>query len=101
VLASGPRRGFRVSLALNAFGRVAHPGARSARPRSVSPLESVEWAAFRSHTSSSAVLSASTAQTIVIVGHYERDGEIKIGDTALDSPSERELARMERMKREG
>ena len=36
----------------------------------------------------------------LIVGHYERGGEIKIGDTALDSPSNRELARRERMKRE-
>jgi dihydrofolate reductase len=36
----------------------------------------------------------------LIVGHYERQGEIKIGDTMLDSPSERELARQERMKRE-
>ena len=37
----------------------------------------------------------------VIVGHYERDGEIKIGDAILDSSSARELARQERMKREG
>ena len=37
----------------------------------------------------------------LIIGHYERDGEIKIGDTALDSPSEREIARQQRMKREG
>jgi dihydrofolate reductase len=37
----------------------------------------------------------------LIVSHYEREGQIKIGDTALDSPSERELARRERMKREG
>ena len=36
----------------------------------------------------------------LIVGHYERDGEIRIGDTALDSPSDREVARRERMKRE-
>jgi hypothetical protein len=35
-----------------------------------------------------------------MIGHYERAGEIKIGDTALDSPSEREIARQERMKRE-
>jgi hypothetical protein len=35
-----------------------------------------------------------------MVGHYERDGEIKIGDTALESPSDREIARQERMKRE-
>lgn len=37
----------------------------------------------------------------LIVGHYEREGEIKIGNTMLDSPSEREIARQERMKREG
>src|ERR1051325_5068801 len=37
----------------------------------------------------------------VLIGHYERDGEIKIDDTALDSPSEREIARQKRMKREG
>ena len=37
----------------------------------------------------------------LIVGHYERAGEIRIGDTALDSPSDREVARQERMKREG
>jgi dihydrofolate reductase len=36
----------------------------------------------------------------LIVGHYERDGEIKIGDTTIDSPSEREIARRERIKRE-
>ena len=37
----------------------------------------------------------------LIIGHYEREGEIKIGDTALDSPSDREVARQKRMKREG
>jgi dihydrofolate reductase len=37
----------------------------------------------------------------LIVGHYAREGEIKIGDTAFDSPSDREVARRERMKREG
>jgi hypothetical protein len=36
-----------------------------------------------------------------LIGHYERPGEIKIGDTALDSPSDAERARQERMKREG
>jgi hypothetical protein len=33
-----------------------------------------------------------------MIGHYERDGEIKIGGTALDSPSKREIVRQERMK---
>jgi dihydrofolate reductase len=37
----------------------------------------------------------------LIVGHYEREGEVKIGDAGLDSPSDREVARRERMKREG
>src|SRR5438874_12404262 len=37
----------------------------------------------------------------LIVGHYEREGGIKIGDAKLDSPSKREIARQERMKREG
>jgi|ERR1022692_2080025 dihydrofolate reductase len=36
----------------------------------------------------------------LIVGHYERAGELKIGDVALGSPSKRELARQERLKRE-
>jgi len=40
------------------------------------------------------------SQNGLIVGHYEREGEIKIGDTTLESPSEREIARQERMKRE-
>src|SRR6476469_507815 len=37
----------------------------------------------------------------LIVGHYEREGEVRIDDTMLNSPSEREIARRERMKREG
>lgn len=37
----------------------------------------------------------------LIVGHYEREGEIKINDTTLGTPSERETRRRERMKREG
>lgn len=37
----------------------------------------------------------------LIVGHYEREGEIRIGDAALDAPSDREVARRARMKREG
>lgn len=39
--------------------------------------------------------------TGLVVGHYEREGEIKTADVALDSPSRRETARQERMKREG
>ena len=37
----------------------------------------------------------------VLIGHYERDGEIKIVDGAPGSPSKREIARQARMKREG
>jgi dihydrofolate reductase len=44
--------------------------------------------------------SSRVSSTGILIGHYERDGEIKIGDTALNSPSEREIARQERMKRE-
>src|SRR5213083_1457348 len=44
--------------------------------------------------------SSRVAPTGLIIGHYERDGEIKIGDTALASSSKREIARQERMKRE-
>lgn len=40
------------------------------------------------------------SSTGLVIGRYERDGEIRIGDTALDSPSDREVARQERMKRE-
>ena len=37
----------------------------------------------------------------LMIAHYERAGEITLGDTALDSPSDAERARQERMKREG
>jgi dihydrofolate reductase len=37
----------------------------------------------------------------LIVGHYERDGEVKVASAPLPSLSEREIARRERMKREG
>jgi dihydrofolate reductase len=36
----------------------------------------------------------------LMIGHYQRAGEIKIGDTALEAPSDAELARRERMERE-
>ncbi len=41
------------------------------------------------------------SSTGVVIAHYERAGEVEIGDTALDSPSDAERARRERMKREG
>ena len=37
----------------------------------------------------------------VVVGHYEPDGDIRLGDTTPDSPSEREIARRQRVQREG
>jgi len=40
------------------------------------------------------------SQNGLIVGHYEREGEIKRDDT-VNSPSEREISRRARMKREG
>lgn len=36
----------------------------------------------------------------IMIAHYERDGEVKIGDTSLDEPSAAEAKRQERMKRE-
>jgi dihydrofolate reductase len=47
------------------------------------------------------VTRSRVSSTGVMIAHYERAGEIKIGDTALDAPSEREIARQGRMKREG
>jgi dihydrofolate reductase len=41
------------------------------------------------------------SSTGVLIGHYERDGAIATVDGALDSPGPREIARQERMKREG
>ena len=37
----------------------------------------------------------------LLVGHYEREGGVKLGDVSLDSPSAREIARQARMQREG
>ena len=45
--------------------------------------------------------SSRVSSTGVLIGHYERAGEIKIVGDALGSPSQREIARQERMKREG
>jgi len=45
--------------------------------------------------------SSRVSSTGLMIAHYERAGEIKIGDTALDSPSDAERARRERLKREG
>jgi len=45
--------------------------------------------------------SSRVSSTGLVIGHYERAGGIRIGDTALDAPSALERARRERMKREG
>ena len=45
--------------------------------------------------------SSRVSSTGILIGHYERDGDIRIGDTGLDSPSELEIARRKRMTREG
>ncbi|WNG34405.1 deaminase [Archangium violaceum] len=44
---------------------------------------------------------ARVSSTGTLIAHYERAGDIKIDGAALDSPSDRERARRERIKREG
>jgi dihydrofolate reductase len=41
------------------------------------------------------------SSTGLVVAHYERAGEIRLGDTSSDSPSDAERARQKRMQREG
>lgn len=41
------------------------------------------------------------SSTGLMIAHYERGGDIRIGDTAHDKPSAAEQSRQERMKREG
>jgi dihydrofolate reductase len=45
--------------------------------------------------------SSRISSTGIVITHYERDGGIKIGTTDLEHPSKAEVARQERMKREG
>ena len=45
--------------------------------------------------------SSRVASTGILIGHYDRRGEIDVGNTAQDAPSKAELARQERMQREG
>ena len=45
--------------------------------------------------------SSRVSSSGLMIAHYERGGEVKIGDTALDDPSKAEEARRVRMKREG
>jgi dihydrofolate reductase len=37
----------------------------------------------------------------ILIGHYDRDGSIRTGGLPLETPSDREVARQARMKREG
>jgi dihydrofolate reductase len=48
-----------------------------------------------------ALTASRVSKNGLIVAHYQRADGIKVGDTAQESPSARELARQERMKREG
>ena len=45
--------------------------------------------------------SSRVAPSGLVVGHYERDGEVRTASITIESPSDREIARRERMKREG
>jgi dihydrofolate reductase len=45
--------------------------------------------------------SSRVSPTGLIIGHYEREGAVKTANVLVDPPSEREVARRERMKREG
>jgi dihydrofolate reductase len=45
--------------------------------------------------------SSRVSTTGLVIAHYERGGEVEVGDTALEEPSKAETARRERMKREG
>src|SRR5438045_6878286 len=45
--------------------------------------------------------SSRVTPTGLIIGHYEREGEVKTANVWVDPHSEREIARRERMKREG
>jgi len=47
------------------------------------------------------LISSRVSPNGLIVGHYEREGAIKTSDATLGSRSQREIARQERMKREG
>jgi dihydrofolate reductase len=44
--------------------------------------------------------SSRVTPTGLIIGHYEREGEVKTANVLVDPPSKREIARRERIKRE-
>jgi dihydrofolate reductase len=45
--------------------------------------------------------SSRVSTTGLVIAHYDRSGDVKMGGLALDAPSDAERARQERMKREG
>lgn len=47
------------------------------------------------------LVRSSVSPNGLIVAYYEREGEVRTGDAAFDAPTNRELARRERLKREG
>jgi dihydrofolate reductase len=47
------------------------------------------------------LLRSRVSDSGVVIAHYERAGEVATDDTALEQPSEAELARRQRMRREG
>jgi hypothetical protein len=75
------------------------PGGTTGRPGTIQ-LGGKKLFADGSAPHSFKLTSSRISPNGLIIGHYERGGEIKIGDTAVDSPSDREVARRERMKRE-
>ena len=78
-------------LLLAGFGAAPEPSANSFLPPPTRP------AAPHGDTLTSSRVSSMG----LVIAHYERAGGIKIGDTALDAPSDAERVRRERMKREG
>ena len=47
------------------------------------------------------LIRSRVSSTGLMIAHYERDGDIRIGDTQFDEPSAAEHARQQRMKLEG
>jgi hypothetical protein len=91
------QEGLRVPIPLNDKAHAGHPAAHAFACTAALPRATRDGSAPHSFKLTMSRVSPKG----LIVGHYEREGEIKMDDTALDSPSEREIARQERMKREG
>jgi dihydrofolate reductase len=47
------------------------------------------------------LVSSRASTNGLVVAHYERDGDVKTNPVPIDKPSEREIARQARMRREG